>query len=76
MMRSRRFLRRCPHENGFVRGFQSRHWGWWYLSIGLGFLLLAIVNSLQHARLWAVALRIVVAFGFALLAIMQFRYGR
>jgi len=34
-----------------MRGFQSKHWGWWYLSIGVGFLLLAIVNSLQHARL-------------------------
>jgi hypothetical protein len=59
-----------------VRGFQSKHWGWWYLSIGLGFLLLAIVNSLQHARLAGVVLRIVVAFGFAMLGIMQFRYGR
>jgi hypothetical protein len=59
-----------------MRGFQSKHWGWWYLSIGIGFLLLAIVNSLQHARLAGVILRIVVALGFAMLAGMQFRYGR
>ena len=59
-----------------MRGFQSRHWGWWYLSIGVGFLLLAIVNSLQHARLAGVILRIVIAFGFAMLAGIQFRYGR
>jgi hypothetical protein len=59
-----------------VRGFQSRHWGWWYLSIGVGYLLLAIVNSLQGARLAGVILRIVVALGFAMLAGIQFRYGR
>jgi hypothetical protein len=59
-----------------VRGFQSRHWGWWYLSIGVGYLLLAIVNSLKGARLAGVILRIVVALGFAMLAGIQFRYGR
>jgi len=59
-----------------VRGFQSKHWGWWYLSIGVGFLLLAIVNSLQHAGLPGVILRIIVALGFAMLAGIQFRYGR
>ncbi len=59
-----------------MRGFQSRHWGWWYLSIGLGFLLLAIVNEMQGARLWGVVLRIVVALGFILLANLQFRYGK
>ncbi len=63
-------------ENSRVRGFQSRHWGWWYLSIGVGYLLLAIVNSLQHARLRGVILRIIVALGFAMLAGIQFRYGR
>jgi hypothetical protein len=63
-------------DNGLVRGFQSKHWGWWYLSIGLGFLLLAIVHLLQGAGTLAVALRILVAVGFVLLASMQFRYGR
>jgi hypothetical protein len=67
---------RSHTENRRVRGFQSRHWGWWYLSIGLGYLLLAIVNSLQGARLAGVILRIVVALGFAMLAGIQFRYGR
>jgi hypothetical protein len=59
-----------------MRGFQSKHWGWWYLSIGLGFLLLAVVHLLQGASLGAVALRIVVAIGFVLLASLQFRYGK
>jgi hypothetical protein len=59
-----------------VRGFESKHWGWWYLSIGLGFLLLAIVHQLRGAGLWAVVLRVVVAAGFVLLGWMQFRFGR
>ena len=63
-------------DNEAMRGFQSKYWGWWYLSIGFGFLLLAIVHLLQGARLGAVVLRVVVAIGFVLLASMQFRYGR
>ncbi len=59
-----------------MRGFQSRHWGWWYLSIGLGFLLLAIVHELQGARLGIVALHIAIAIGFVLLGWMQFHFGR
>jgi hypothetical protein len=38
--------------------------------------LLAIVHVLRGARLGAVALRIAVAAGFALLGWMQFRFGR
>jgi hypothetical protein len=63
-------------DNSQVRGFQSKQWGWWYLSIGIGFLLLAIVHQLQSAGLGAVGLRIVVALGFVMLAWLQFRYGR
>jgi len=63
-------------DNRLVRGFQSRHWGWWYLSIGLGFLLLAIVYWLQGAGMADIGLRIAVAAGFALLGWMQLHYGR
>jgi hypothetical protein len=59
-----------------MRGFQSKQWGWWYLSIGFGFLLLAIVHLIEGATLWAVVLRVVVAVGFVLLASMQFKYGK
>jgi hypothetical protein len=59
-----------------MRWFQSRQWGWWYLSIGLCFLLLAIVHMLMRAGVMAVALRLGVAAGFAFLAWMQFRSGR
>jgi hypothetical protein len=63
-------------DNGFVRGFESRHWGWWYLSIGAGFLLLAVVSLLRGARLAQVVLRIVIALGFSILGGIQFRTGR
>jgi hypothetical protein len=59
-----------------VKGFQSKYWGWWYVTIGLGFLLLAIVNTMRGARLAGIVIRIVIAIGFALLGWMQFRYGR
>jgi hypothetical protein len=63
-------------DNGLVRGFQSKNWGWWYFSIGSGFLLLAIAHLLQGAGLVAIVLRIAVAAGFALLGWMQLRFGR
>lgn len=60
-----------------MRGFESKHWGWWYLSIGVGFLLLAIVSFMRGAaHPFAVAIRVVIAIGFALLGWMQFYYGR
>jgi succinate-acetate transporter protein len=63
-------------DNGLVRAFQSKHWGWWYLSIALSFLLLSIVHFMQGARLTVVALRVGVAAGFAFLGWMQLRSGR
>ena len=58
----------APRDNRLVGGFQSKHWGWWYLCIS--------VHLLHGARLGAIVLRIGVAVGFALLGWMQFRYGR
>jgi hypothetical protein len=59
-----------------LQGFQSKYWGWWYLCIAFGFLLLAIVRLLQGAGLADIALRLAIAIGFALLGGMQLRYGR
>ena len=60
-----------------MRGFYSKHWGWWYLSIAIGFLLLAIAGELisRDRLLWTV-MRVVIAVGFAGLAALQFRYGK
>jgi hypothetical protein len=60
-----------------VRGFYSKHWGWWYLSISIGFLLLAIAGVVnERSRLFFTAMRLVIAVGFAMLAALQFRYGK
>ena len=56
--------------------FQSKHWGWWYVAIGIGFLFLAITNTMSGAPLGGIVVRIVIAIGFELLGWMQFRYGR
>jgi len=46
---------------------RSRVFGWWYLSIGAGFVLLGVNRLLMHDRSWPVALRWVIAAGFFLL---------
>ncbi len=59
-----------------MRGFQSKHWAWWYLSISVGFLLLALNYLIRGARLAQIVLRVVVSLGFAALAWMQWKNGR
>jgi hypothetical protein len=59
-----------------LRGFESKYWGWWYVSIGVGFLLLAIVNTMRGASLGGIAIRVVIAIGFEILGWIQFRTGR
>jgi len=49
-------------------GKRSRVLGWWYLSIGAGFVLLGVNRLLLHDRSWLVALRWAIAAGFFLLA--------
>lgn len=46
---------------------------WWYVAIAAGFLLLAIDHMLTGDRAWLVAVRLVIAAGFGLLAYMEFR---
>ena len=59
-----------------LRGFESKYWGWWYVSIGIGFLLLAIVNTMRGASLAGIAIRVVIAIGFEVLGWIQFKTGR
>jgi hypothetical protein len=46
----------------------SRWLAWWYGAIALGFLLLAIDHVVMGDKAWLVAVRFVIAGGFAFLA--------
>jgi hypothetical protein len=46
---------------------------WWYVSIGLGFILLAVYRILVGEAAWLIALRFVIAAGFFALAAFEFR---
>jgi hypothetical protein len=59
-----------------LRGFESKYWGWWYVAIGVGFLLLAIVHAMRGASFGAIAIRAAIAIGFEILGLIQFRTGR
>jgi len=52
---------------------RNRLFGWWYVSIGLGFALLALRNYLYGARPFGIVLRGVIAAGFLLLGIATLR---
>ncbi len=52
---------------------RSRIYAWWYLTIALGFLLLAVNKALTGEKVWLVVLRIVIAGGFAALGYAEFR---
>ena len=54
----------------------SRWFAWWYLTIALGFALLAIYHALLGEKAWLVAIRVVVAAGFAILSIFAFGEGQ
>ena len=51
----------------------SRWIAYWYLSISIGFLLLAIYNALIGGKLWLIGVRLIIAAGFALLGWMDLR---
>jgi len=47
--------------------------GWWYFSIAAGFVLLAVNAALRGEPIALVALRILVALGFAALGYIELR---
>jgi hypothetical protein len=49
---------------------RARLLGWWYVSIGLGFGLLALRNLLYGAGPWSIVLRAVIAAGFLILGVI------
>jgi hypothetical protein len=56
-----------------MRRLNSRWMAWWYTTIALGFALLAINRAIVGEKLWLIAVRVVIALGFAALALMEFR---
>jgi hypothetical protein len=46
---------------------------WWYLSIAIGFVLLAIRGEMVGEARWSTALQLAIAAGFGLLAWGTFR---
>jgi hypothetical protein len=55
---------------------RSRWFAWWYFSIALGFVLLAVSRALAGERAWPIALRFVIAAGFAALGYLEFHSNR
>ncbi len=58
---------------GMPPGKRSLVFGWWYISIGVGFLLLGLNRILLHDRFWAVLIRWLIAVGFLALGCMELR---
>ena len=57
-----------------VRKWPSRRiFGWWYISIGVGFLLLAINRLILGERPWLILIRLVIAVGFGALGYFEIR---
>jgi hypothetical protein len=52
---------------------RARLLGWWYISIGVGFALLAIRNYIYGAGPLSILLRSVIAAGFVILGITTLR---
>ena len=51
-----------------------RSWvAWWYGTIALGFVLLAIHRAILGERPWLIGLRFVIALGFGALAALELR---
>lgn len=50
--------------------------GWWYVTLGVGFLLLGLNQIFVGGGRWASGLRLVVAAGFFALGYSQLKGGR
>ncbi len=52
---------------------RSRLFGWWYLSIGAGFTLLAIDRWMRGGIPWLTAIRFAIAAGFFVLGYLELK---
>lgn len=62
-----------PDERPRTRPLRSILFGWWYVAIGAGFILLAINRVLVGGVPWLIGLRIVIAIGFFLLGYLELK---
>ncbi|HLX84605.1 MAG TPA: hypothetical protein VKR59_11960, partial [Terriglobales bacterium] len=78
-------LRRLPNHTGGVAQDRSardkkrrrqRMFAWWYLCVGIAFILLAIRSLIRGDQLWTIGLRFVVAAGFFVLSAGTLRTTR
>ena len=46
---------------------------WWYSTIAIGFVLLAINRAILGEKPWLIGLRLLIALGFGALAALEFR---
>jgi len=53
--------------------FRSRLFGWWYLSIGAGFVLLAVNRTMVGEARWLIAIRFFIAVGFFALGYFELK---
>jgi len=63
-----------PSENRLLTPqLRSQWFAWWYFTIALGFVLLAVHRALVGERTWLIVLRLVIAAGFAALGYGEWR---
>ena len=55
---------------------RSLLFGWWYVSIGIGFVLLAVNRIVLGDRTWSMVLRFLIAAGFFVLGYHELRGRR
>jgi hypothetical protein len=65
-----------PSEAEFRRFRRMRWFGYWYLSIGIGFAMLGVYFWLLGDTLLLVTLRFVISAGFLALGYFQLKAGR
>lgn len=61
------------------RGDRKRRgllFGWWYVSIGIGFVLLAVNRVVLGDRGWSIVLRFLISAGFFVLGYLELRGRR
>jgi hypothetical protein len=56
------------------RAVRSRLLGWWYVSIGAGFILLAVNRLIVGDAPWLIAIRFVIAAGFLVLGYLELKH--